>query len=95
MLLLRAVEQGRAQITFADRLNLNITWPVGDFPTLGIWWNNGGYPDEDGCRRTECALEPIPGPWSSLARCHSEQAFLSADPKQRRTWQITWNINVR
>lgn len=95
MLLLRGVREGRFEIAFSAGLDLRVEWPVALFPTLGVWWNNGGYPDEDGCRRLECALEPIPGPWSSLARSWRRQACLSVGAAERRAWEITWNAVVR
>ena len=63
------------------------------FPTLGIWWNNGGHPDADTGRRTECALEPIPGTWSSLARSHADGVYLEVSPGVQRTWETTWTAS--
>lgn len=94
MLLLRGVQEGCCQIAFSDGLELRVTWPAGLFATLGIWWNNDGYPDEDGCRRSECAFEPIPGPWSSLARSWTEGAGLVAAAGERQAWEITWDAAV-
>ncbi|MBU0640301.1 MAG: hypothetical protein KKB50_15655 [Planctomycetes bacterium] len=64
------------------------------FGTLGIWWNNAGYPDEDGCQRIECAFEPIPGPTSSLAEAYPGKGHLSVPPQGRLAWEITWNITL-
>ncbi len=92
MLLLRGVADGQAGVTFASGLTLTIGFPAALFPTLGIWWNHAGYPDEDGCRRCECALEPIPGAWSSLARSQADGTGLVALPGERRTWEIIWRV---
>jgi hypothetical protein len=94
MLLLRGVRNGRFQVAFANDLTLTVDYPAELFPTLGVWWNNAGYPDEDPCRRTECALEPIPGTWSSLARSWTDGAYLSAAPGRRCAWRIVWRIET-
>jgi len=63
------------------------------FPTIGIWWNNDGYPDEDGCRRNECAFEPIPGNTSVLTDAFKDGNCLSVLPGEIYSWQIQWKIN--
>ncbi len=93
MLLLQGVKSGSAGLEFRSGLKLEIRFPAAMFPTLGIWWNGGKYPDEDGCRRVECALEPIPGNYSSLARCLEEGAYLSAPPGGSVGWTITWSVS--
>ena len=92
MLLLQKVENGKLSWTYRNGLRINVTFPVQLFPTIGIWWNNTGYPDEDGCRRNECALEPIPGFTSSLAEVYAEGKSLVAEPTKDFTWQIDWKI---
>jgi hypothetical protein len=91
MLLLRDVEDGSAEVTFANGLNLQIVFDPRLFPTLGIWWNNRGYPAEDGCQRCECALEPIPGTSSSLATSHGDGKYLTVPPAGHATWQVVWH----
>ena len=95
MLLLRGVREGRFAITFSTGLELRVEWPVAVLPTLSVWWNNSGYPDEEGCRRSECALEPIPGSGSSLARSGTEESCLSVGATGRRIWEITWTVVVQ
>jgi hypothetical protein len=93
MLLLQRISSGRAAITFRSGLNLEINFPVGLFPTLGIWWNDGRYPNEESCRRFECALEPVPGTCSSLAKSYREGASLLVPPRAAQRWTITWEVN--
>jgi hypothetical protein len=95
MLLLRGVREGRFEIEFDAALTLRVEWPAQLLPTLGVWWNRSGYPDEDGCRRAECALEPIPGPSSSLARAWEQNSGLSVEAAGRREWEITWNVTIQ
>lgn len=90
MLLLRQVRSGNINIRFLSGLNLRIKFPVDLFPTLGIWWNRNAYPDEDGCCRSECAFEPIPGPGSSLANAFAAKSCLNALPKSTLAWNVTW-----
>jgi hypothetical protein len=68
-------------------------FPEKKFPTIGIWWNNSAYPDEEGCRRNECAFEPIPGMNSSLSDAFKQNMHLTVAPKEKYTWQIQWKIH--
>lgn len=100
MLLLRGVEEGRVVLALdgadgrpASRRRLTVLFPAALFPTLGIWWNAGGYPDEDGRRREECAFEPLSGPRSSLAACRSAGGtVLSAPAGGAVEWTILWRV---
>jgi len=94
MLLLRRVREGRFEVSFRTGERLVVTYPAGVFPTLGIWWNRGGYPDEDGCRRVECALEPIPGTFSSLARSWAEGVCAVAPPRGEKAWSVVWSVEA-
>ena len=94
MLLLRKVKDGRVTIRFQDGLLLRIQFPADMFPTLGIWWNRSGYPDEDNCRRSECAFEPIPGPGSSLADAAASKTCLVAPPRSELAWRVTWECDA-
>jgi len=92
MLILRGIEDGKAAVRFKERIKLVIVFPVRLFPSLGIWWNNAGYPDEDGLRRRECALEPIPGRTSSLAEAYESGTCLSVEPGGSFSWKVRWEI---
>jgi len=92
MLLLRDLECGSVEVAFADGLALRIEFNPQLFPTLGVWWNDAGYPNEDGCRRCECALEPVPGTASSLAKSHADGTYLSVQPTGRMAWQVVWRV---
>ena len=90
MLLLRKVRDGRMALRLQSGALLRIQFPADMFPTLGIWWNRSGYPDEDGCRRSECAFEPIPGSRSSLADAAAE--CLTVPPRSALTWSVLWEL---
>ena len=92
MLLLRNVESPVVAIRFAHGIRLRVRFPSDRFETLGIWWNRDGYPDEDGCRRNECAFEPIPGPTSSLADACAAGRGLVAPADSSLSWTITWEM---
>ena len=89
MLLLRGVDAGEMTMRFRSGLRLSVTFPRELFATVGIWWNHGGYPDEDGCRRVECAFEPIPGPSS----CLEHGTYLELPPRGTLRWQVRWDIH--
>jgi len=91
MLLLRDIAAGSVKVTFINGSRLEIGFDRKQFPTLGIWWNNGGYP-EGGQVRTECAFEPIPGTCSDLSKSFQEGVFLSVEPGKPMIWEVTWTI---
>ncbi len=92
MLLLRGVEDGSFELGFKSGFKLLIEYPAELFSTLGIWWNNEGYPDEDGCRRIECAFEPMSSHVSSLYESYKQGKTLVVMPEQKFNWQINWEI---
>jgi hypothetical protein len=92
MLLAKEIKEGSVKLGFKNRLALTITFDKMLFPTIGVWWNNAGYPDETGLHRTECAFEPIPGTCSDLSKSFADGTYLSAEPGKILTWEITWSI---
>jgi len=93
MLLLKNIDAGSVKLGFQNNTNLRISFDNKLFPTLGIWWNNAGYPDEAGLRRTECAFEPIPGTCSNLSKSFNDGSYLSVEPGKTLTWIIEWEIH--
>lgn len=93
MFLLREVDKGEIKWTYKNGLNLKVSFPQKYFPSVGIWWNNSAYPDEDGCRRNECAFEPIPGLHKLLSECYEDGTCLSVSPGDVFKWLIDWEIN--
>ena len=91
MFLLREIADGFVNLVFSSGMRLEIRFDHKLFPTLGIWWNNGGYP-EGGQLRTECAFEPIPGTYSDLAKSYSDGVYLKAEPGKPMIWEITWTV---
>jgi hypothetical protein len=94
MLLLRGVAAGRLELAFRCGLRIEIRFPRERFPTLGIWWNRGGYPDEDGCGREECAFEPIPGNTSSLGDAFRDGTCLSVSAGRTLAWTVEWRASI-
>jgi len=92
MLFLQNIQDDHLSLGFINGMQLTITYPKNHFSAIGIWWNNSGYPDEDGCRRNECAFEPIPGLTSKLTDAFSKGTCLSVPPGQKFNWQIIWTI---
>jgi hypothetical protein len=93
MVLLRGVKKGSFRISFRSGLCLTVDYDCKLFPTLGIWWNNSGYPEEEDIARCECAFEPIPGHWSSLARSYREGNCPFAPAGGKISWRIEWQIS--
>jgi hypothetical protein len=92
MWLLRGLAEGTAAITWNSGLRLTLRFPVDRFPTLGIWWNRRGYPGGPATRRDEFALEPMPGPCSSLARCAASRQAPTVAPGDTASWDIEWSL---
>ncbi len=92
MLILRGIKTGRLKVAFKQGPALHVGFPAKKFTALGIWWNNRGYPDEPGCRRCECAFEPIPGETSSLAAAARMRGALTVLPGKSLRWAIDWEI---
>ena len=92
MLFLRQVNEGKMSWVYKNSLLLKVTFPSDFFPSIGIWWNNNGYPSEKAIQRNECAFEPIPGSSSVLSEAYEEKSCLEVLPKKKFKWQITWEI---
>lgn len=93
MLFLQNIEKGKLSWTCKNGLQINALFSKDYFPGVGIWWNNSAYPDEDGCRRNECAFEPIPGLNSILMDNYKNGTCLSVLPGETFSWQISWELN--
>ncbi|MDO9542943.1 MAG: hypothetical protein Q7J98_11570 [Kiritimatiellia bacterium] len=94
MFLLRGVQEGFFRIHFHGGANLAVSYDRKIFPTLGIWWNRSGFPAENGLARNECAIEPIPGAWSSLKSAVETGKCFFVLPHQAFSWRIEWRISV-
>ena len=56
MVHLAGIAQGRCTIGFRHRRRLTISFDRALFPTLGIWWNHLGYPDEAAGTNDQCLV---------------------------------------
>ena len=92
MLFLQNVNAGEVSWTYKNGLHFKVSFSKEKFPSIGIWWNKSAYPDEEGCRRNECAFEPIPGMNSVLIDNYKNGTCLSVMPGGIFTWQIRWDI---
>jgi hypothetical protein len=80
MILLKNVAGKTIDVVYRNGLALQIEFPMELFSTIGVWWNNSGYPDEEGLRRCECAIEPIPGTCSNLSESYRAGTYLKTEP---------------
>ncbi len=94
MLYLHNASPGEFALGFEGGIGLTVRYPSDIFTTLGIWWNNGGYPDEEGCRRFECALEPIAGSVGRLDTAFAEGAVQMAAPGETVAWRVRWEVEA-
>ena len=94
MLYLHNIREGRLVLGLTGGTDLTISFPVSTFRSLGIWWNNLGYPDEHGCHRSECAFEPIPGSTSHLDCEYKERSCLFIQPETTYSWDCQWQIAI-
>ncbi len=94
MLFVRAIEKGEMAWTYSNGLSVRVIFPVEYFPTIGIWWDGGGYPDEEGLRRSECAFEPTAGSTSLLSRAHADGESLSVPAGGSFSWQVVWEMSI-
>ena len=93
MLFLRGIHKGKLRLTFKNKLTLEMRFPQNLLSTIGIWWNNNGYPNEDGLRRNECAFEPISGSNSSLEDAYREGRCLFVAPGEQFKWEMEWRLH--
>jgi len=92
MLFVREVKKGELSWTYHNGLSIKMKFPADRFQTIGIWWDNGGYPDEDGIRRNECAFEPTPGRSSLLTQAYTDGNCLAVGPGEKFAWQMSWEV---
>ena len=92
MLFLKKINDGKLSFTYKNGLLLKMLFPLKYFSSIGIWWNNSGYPDEEGIRRNECAFEPVPGLSSNLANEFRLGNYLEVLPNAKFEWKIIWEL---
>jgi hypothetical protein len=93
MLFLRGIKDGKMSWSYKNGQLIKTVFPENHFSSIGIWWNNKGYPDEPGIKRNECAFEPIPGFTSSLSEAFNENRCLWVEGNNRFKWQVAWEIS--
>jgi hypothetical protein len=92
-IVLNGIRSGRVGIGLASGLAIEVKFSKKLFPTLNIWWNNGGCPDEEGCRRVEAAIEPVNGSCSDLVSAHADHTAQLLPPGGKASWKIEWIIS--
>jgi len=92
MLFLQRITEGKMKWKYKNGFILEVIFSEKFFPTIGIWWNNSGYPNEKGLQRNECAFEPIPGINSFLNDNYKNGTCLSVLPREELEWQVKWSI---
>lgn len=93
MFFLRGIDKGEMNWTYRNGLRIKVLFPPKYFPSIGIWWNNSAYPNEDGCRRNECAFEPVPGLNSVLIDNYENGTCFSVLPGKTFKWKIDREVS--
>lgn len=75
-----------------DGLRWRLTIEEVPGPSLGLWYNRGGYPPEPGPSRDEFGVE-----WMLTAECLLKQAVqngsaITLSPEQELHWTVIWSI---
>lgn len=94
MLYMQEPDDNFVQWTYNNGLQVRMTYPSNEFTSVGIWWNNCAYPDEDVCRRDECAFEPIPGSTSKLEEAYGEGRSLLVKAGETKSWDIVLALEL-
>lgn len=92
MLYLLESQSNTVQWMYKNGMQVEVSFPLEIFSSLGIWWDNWGYPDEEGHRRCECAFEPIAGITSKLDEAFEAGLVNKVAPGHRVSWKIYWQI---
>ncbi len=92
MLFLQQVKEGKMSWEYENGIRIEVGFPIKMFPSIGIWWNNQAYPNEEFLRRTECAFEPTPGFNSLLIDNYKKRECLFVDAGDTISWNIRWRI---
>lgn len=95
MLYAQNPERNYVKWIYKNDLQVQMEYTADEFSSIGIWWNHLGYPDEEGCRRDECAFEPIPGSSSKLMEAHDAGGTLAAGPGETKVWDIVWKLESK
>lgn len=95
MLFVRRIENGEIGWTYSNGLSVRMLFPHEYFPTIGIWWDRGGYPDEVGISRNECAFEPTAGSTSLLSQASADGECLTVHAGSTFRWQIVWEMSFK
>lgn len=92
MLFLNEISKGEVHLTFSGGMKIKMLFDHLLFPTLGIWWNNSGYPVEKGLERNECAFEPVPAKNSNLEDAYLDGRYLQTNAGNVFEWEMVWRI---
>lgn len=92
MFILQNIKKGQLELQLRG-LKLKISFPTVIYPSLAVWYNNMGYPSEDGVERCECAFEPLSSISMNLHKAYSDQQHKSIKPNEILNWEVQWEIN--
>ncbi|MEI6503824.1 MAG: hypothetical protein WCP21_22665 [Armatimonadota bacterium] len=84
---------------FTVALDDDLRWRVGiegaRRPSLGLWYNHGGYPPQPGLERTELGLEWLLTPECVLKQAAQSGSAIVLAPREKLRWVVIWSIEEK
>ncbi len=85
---------GVAAAVQPDGARLELTWYAPIAPNLGIWLDDGGWPDAPERPRVQHALEPTTSPDEDLAAAVAAGRALVLAPAERVAWSAAFRVRA-
>jgi len=92
MYFLHSLSADSVKWKYDNGLEIEMIYPIDVFPHLGIWWDKGGYPQEKGLERFECAFEPVASKTSDLKKAIDDNDKQVLEPKSKFEWSMVWRV---
>ncbi len=83
---------GMAAVTQPDGSRLELSWYAPIAQNLGIWLDDGGWPDAPESPQVQHALEPTTSPDEDLASAIAADRALVLAPSERVAWSATLRV---
>ena len=85
---------GVAAAVQPDGARLELAWYAPIAPNLGIWVDDGGWPEPPSAPRAQHALEPTTSPDDDLASAMAAGRALVLAPEERVAWSATFRVRA-
>jgi hypothetical protein len=85
---------GVAAVVQPDGARLELSWYAPIAPNLGIWLDDGGWPQPPATPRVQHALAPTTSPDDDLASAIANGRALVLEPAERVAWSATLRVRA-